>query len=119
MFRFGRWLVSTTWCWLMSCVAPATMSSPPDTAPYQAARLSPTSRASFDLVGWQFALGIYTVQIGDIFQLPVPYYRPWHSPTRAAQRRYPQRARALPDRFCSCKSLNQSVCGCDLTVDTS
>ena len=48
--------------------------------------------------------------------LPTPRYWPSHSAS-TAQRRYPVRARAPPERFCSCYSRDLPACSCDQTSD--
>ena len=60
-------------------------------------------------------MSLFMSWLAEISPFPVPFYAPVHSATRAPQRRYPARARATPDRFCSCISRSQSACGCDMT----
>ena len=48
--------------------------------------------------------------------LPNPRYWPSHSAS-TAPRRYPVRARAPPERYCSCFSRDAPACGCDQTMD--
>ena len=126
------WIASTLQYWLMFGLSPFRTAAPvcphlqpagtSGTAAVQCLPLPPPTPTGNSRTTW---LGLATLQsclnallllVFWCSPLPVPYYTPLHS-ARAGARRYPARPRSLPDRFCSCQSLERPACGCDLTTD--
>ena len=112
-------LVNTVRCWLMS----VWLSGPspplaPTTAALPLGGARPPKRCKAPVCDPLPGLPVSSPRalvVQWLARLPVPFYAPVHTVTPA--RRYPARARAYPDRFCSCQSLSRPACLCDMTED--